>query len=78
MDGVRVEDGFVLVNLHQSQGKHVRDPFILASQAKQVFYSREDDSFDWYIILRAPPRGVYDLEDYDEHENMPSTYHENS
>jgi len=43
-NGVKVEDGFTLVNLFQSQVSFARDPFILASQAKQIFYSREDDS----------------------------------
>ncbi|XP_062118192.1 uncharacterized protein LOC133831793 [Humulus lupulus] len=41
---VKVEDSLTLVNLHQSQWSVGRDPFILASQAKQVFYSREHDS----------------------------------
>ena len=43
-NGVKVEEGFTLVNLHQSQSKFVREPFILASQAKQVFYAREKDT----------------------------------
>ncbi|XP_062075977.1 uncharacterized protein LOC133780117 [Humulus lupulus] len=43
-NGVRVEDSLTLVNLHQSQWSVGRYPFILASQAKQVFYSREHDS----------------------------------
>ncbi|KDO53175.1 hypothetical protein CISIN_1g043996mg, partial [Citrus sinensis] len=43
-NGVKFEDGFTLVNLHQGQHQFARDSFILASQAKQVFYSRENDS----------------------------------
>ena len=61
-NGVKVEDGFTLVNLHQSQVTFARDPYILASQAKQVFYSREDDSSHWYVVLRAPPRGIKEFE----------------
>ncbi|TYK13531.1 putative TNP1-like transposon protein [Cucumis melo var. makuwa] len=64
--GVKVEEGFTLVNLHQSQSKFVQEPFILASQAKQVFYARENDTLNWYVILKAPPRGFHDLEMYDE------------
>ncbi|XP_023636242.1 uncharacterized protein LOC111830037 [Capsella rubella] len=55
-NGVKVEDGFTLVNLNQSQVSFMRDPYILASQAKQVFYSREDDSSSWYVALRGPSR----------------------
>ena len=55
-NGVKMEDGFTLVNLNQSQVLFNRDPYILASQAKQVFYSREDDTSSWYIILKGPSR----------------------
>ncbi|XP_048604933.1 uncharacterized protein LOC106422183 [Brassica napus] len=34
-NGVKVEDGFTLVNLNQSQMAFAADPYILASQAKQ-------------------------------------------
>ncbi|OAO89364.1 hypothetical protein AXX17_ATUG01290 [Arabidopsis thaliana] len=42
-NGVKEEDGFTLVNLHMNQTAYLKDPFILPSQAKQVFYPREDD-----------------------------------
>ncbi|KAL5542868.1 hypothetical protein UlMin_010578, partial [Ulmus minor] len=62
-NGMKVEDGFTIVNLHQSQNRFRQDPYILASQAKQVFYAREDENSSWYTVLQAPPRGLYD---YDE------------
>ncbi|PON80465.1 hypothetical protein PanWU01x14_000210, partial [Parasponia andersonii] len=77
-NGVRVEDSLALVNLHQSQNQFERDPFILASQAKQVFYSREHDSSNWYVVLKAPPRGFHELEKYDEHEYMSNISQENA
>ncbi|KAG7542144.1 Transposase-associated domain [Arabidopsis thaliana x Arabidopsis arenosa] len=43
-NGLKEEDGFTLVNLHMKQSAFLNDPFIMPSQAKQVFYSREDDS----------------------------------
>jgi len=55
-NGVKVEDGFTLVNLNQSQVSFLKDPFILASQAKQVFYSREDDASSWYVVMRGSSR----------------------
>ncbi|KAK2646572.1 hypothetical protein Ddye_021767, partial [Dipteronia dyeriana] len=36
-----VEEGFTLVNLNQGQNQYEREPFILASHVKKVFYSRE-------------------------------------
>lgn len=59
--GIKVEEGFTLVNLHQSL-THKQDPFILASQAEPVFYSRESNDSSWYVVLKAPSRGFRDFE----------------
>jgi len=61
-NGVKEEDGFTLVNLHLNQSAFLKDPYILASQAKQVFYSVEDDSLPWSVVMRTPPRGYHELE----------------
>lgn len=66
VSGVKKEDGFTLVNLHDGLTKFERDPFILASHAKQVFYFRESETSHWYTVLKAPPRGFHDLEEFDE------------
>ncbi|XP_024016362.1 uncharacterized protein LOC112089839 [Eutrema salsugineum] len=55
-NGVKVDESFTLVNLNQSQVFFARDPFIMASQAKQIFYSREDESSNWYVVMRGPSR----------------------
>jgi len=68
---VKEEDGFTLVNLHMNQAAFLNDPFILASQAKQVFYSRDDDNFPWYVCMRAPPRGYHELETIEEFVSAP-------
>ena len=61
-NGVKEEDGFILVNLNQSQVSFARDTYILASQAKQVFYSRADESSNWYVAMRGSTRR-YSAED---------------
>ncbi|KAK9289285.1 hypothetical protein L1049_017761 [Liquidambar formosana] len=71
VNGVKIEDGFTLVNLHEGLSQFERDPFILASHAEQVFYSRDSDTSSWYVVLRAPPRGFHELEMYDETTCMP-------
>lgn len=53
--GVKVDElGFTLVEL----GKigHKSDPFILASQAKQVFYVEDQLDPKWSIVLEPPQR----------------------
>ncbi|XP_010451825.1 PREDICTED: uncharacterized protein LOC104734009 [Camelina sativa] len=61
-NGVKEEDGFTLVNLNQSQVSFAKDPYILASQGKQVFYSRVDESSSWYVAIRGSTRR-YSVED---------------
>lgn len=62
-NGVREEDGFTLVNLNQSQVSYAKDPYILASQAKQVFYSQEDEDSSWYVAMRGPTRRYNEEDD---------------
>lgn len=71
--GVKVEDGFTLVNLHQGQNQFEKDPFIQESQAKQVFYHKESETSNWYVVLKAPSRSFHNLESYDEATCEPST-----
>ncbi|XP_042407063.1 uncharacterized protein LOC121996952 [Zingiber officinale] len=60
--GIKMDDDFTLVNLHQGLRTFENDPFILASQAKQVLYSRENDESNWYVLLKAPPRGIHNMD----------------
>ena len=75
-NGVKEEDGFTLVNLHVNQLAYLQDPYILPSQAKQVFYSRKEDSSPWYVVMRAPPRGHHELETEAEYVTAPSNIQE--
>lgn len=59
-NGVKIDDGFTLVNLNHSQVSFLKDPYILASQAKQIFYSREDESSSWHVVMRWSSRKYSD------------------
>lgn len=72
-NGIKMEDGFTLVNLHQGIRTFESDPFILASQAKQVFYSRDNDESNWYVLLKSSPRGIHDMNLLDEDAYTSST-----
>ncbi|CAE5980487.1 unnamed protein product [Arabidopsis arenosa] len=65
-NGVREDEDFTLVNLNVNQSAYRDDLYILASQAKQVFYSKEDDSSPWLVVMRAPPRRYHELETKEE------------
>ena len=66
---MKVEDGFTLVNMNQSQISFAKDPFILASQARQIFYSRESDESSWYV-LKGPYRRYIDENVEDGHADV--------
>ena len=45
-----------MVNSHEGQSQFERDLFILAIQAKQVVYSRDTETSNWYVVLNVPLR----------------------
>jgi len=73
--GVKVDnDGFTLVDLNRVG--YVDDPFILASQATQVFYITDPSDDRWSVVLSGKRRivgveNVTDEEEYDQFEEIP-------
>lgn len=57
-NGLKEEDGFMLVNFSVNQAAFLQDPYIMPSQAKQVFYSRENDSSNWSVVMRDRQEGI--------------------
>lgn len=54
--GVKVDEfGFTLVDLKKLG--HKSDPFILASQAKQIFYVTDPVDEKWSVVCHMPSRG---------------------
>ncbi len=41
------------------------DPFIMASQAKQVFYVQDPLENDWYVVLACPPNRLRNSNTYE-------------
>ncbi|RVW26527.1 hypothetical protein CK203_107406 [Vitis vinifera] len=58
------ELGFTLVDF--SKIGHKSDPFILASQAKQVFYVEDQLDPKWSIVLSIPPKDFNNMEGLDD------------
>ena len=47
-------------------GEKISDePFILASQALQVYYIRDPIDTDWAAVIQSKPRDVYDFDNLD-------------
>ncbi|XP_058787489.1 uncharacterized protein LOC131661866 isoform X2 [Vicia villosa] len=65
--GCNIDDlGLTLVNFNylQHTGNEIcDDPFIFASQAKKVFYVENKRLNDWFVVVHAKVRDVYDMGD---------------
>ncbi|XP_050277672.1 uncharacterized protein LOC126719127 [Quercus robur] len=57
------EFGFPMVNFnHSVHGgeEMVHEPYVLASQATQVFYVEDKRQKDWYVVVKTKARDVFD------------------
>lgn len=63
--GVRVNHKHNMVDVKQKSKGCIDDPFIIASQAQQVYYtpypSTTRDFKDWSAVVKTKARGVYEL-----------------
>ena len=63
--GIRVEEsGITEINFnHVIKGNELAsEPFILASQAKQVYYLQDPIDIDWHAVVYPTTRDFYDME----------------
>ncbi|KAG6494421.1 hypothetical protein ZIOFF_049446 [Zingiber officinale] len=54
------EDGFMLASF--TNVKHHNEPYILASQAMQVFYVEDPVDCNWHVIITTDARGHYKMQ----------------
>jgi len=67
-NGMKVyEFGFIMVNLKRflSNNRVQDDPFILASQMKQVFYVQDIVENDCYVVITCPAKGLRNSNTYE-------------
>jgi len=57
----RDEYGFTLVNLKAHW--RTSEPFVLASQAVQVFYILKSKDKHWHVVIVTKPRDLFGIED---------------
>lgn len=60
--------GITIVNINWSLP--LDEPFILACQAKQVFYIEDIKDATWAIVIKTQPRDLFSMQ------NVPSANHE--
>lgn len=72
-NGIKIDDlGFTLVNLNRIGFKS--DSFILASQAKQVFYIEDPEDPLWSVVLATPNREYFEYIEGEELEDTEIHY----
>ncbi|KAH7864757.1 hypothetical protein Vadar_033456 [Vaccinium darrowii] len=74
------EYGFVLVNFSRliHTGEQLNDePFILASQASQVYYVKDPRDKGWVVAVRTKARDVFDVGNGEREEDDVDTYYDN-
>ncbi|KAF7808003.1 uncharacterized protein G2W53_040164 [Senna tora] len=61
------EFGFTLVNykrLIHCGDQLIHEPFILASQAAQVYYVEDEMCRDWHVVVKTRPKDLFHMGDY--------------
>ena len=73
--------GFLVINfsrLIHTGGRLIDEPYVLASQASQVFYVEDVRHKDWVVVVKTKPREVFDIGINASHDDDEvGTYHEN-
>ena len=62
--GINDDFGFTLVSFNRliSTRQNISDePFILTSQAEQVFYVEDPMDKGWHVVIRTKPRDLYEM-----------------
>ncbi|XP_073108719.1 uncharacterized protein [Elaeis guineensis] len=62
--GYRIDNyGYISINIHGSL--NTNEPFVLASQAQQVFYVEDLVDSNWLVVVKTYPRDAYDVPSVD-------------
>ncbi|XP_073098635.1 uncharacterized protein [Elaeis guineensis] len=62
--GYRVDNyGYISINIHGSL--NTSEPFVLASQAQQVFYVEDLVDSNWLVVVKTYPHDAYDMPSVD-------------
>ncbi|KAL4566327.1 hypothetical protein LXL04_030441 [Taraxacum kok-saghyz] len=73
--GVKVHQN-KLIDIKPKSRLQTNDPFVLASQVEQVYYTPYPavtrDTKDWWAVIKTKPRGIYEVSEdgkFEEHED---------
>ncbi|KAI3871109.1 hypothetical protein MKW98_015009, partial [Papaver atlanticum] len=55
--------GFTLVNFNHLLGTQREEPYVLASQCRQIFYAQDPVEPEWDVFVRNKPRDIFDMGD---------------
>ena len=61
-------DEYGIVSVNSQRILKTNEPFVLANQAKQVFYANDNKNKGWYVVTKTQPRDTYDIPKEMEHD----------
>ncbi|PWA85052.1 transposon, En/Spm-like, Transposase-associated domain protein [Artemisia annua] len=63
VQGVKVDRKNGMVDIKHTKKGCFDDPYILALQAQQVYYTPYPCTKDWWAVVKSSPKGVFELEE---------------
>lgn len=76
-NGMRCDTECELVSVNKSRKWYVDDPYILASQARQVFYAIDlRHGGNWHVVHHISPRALYDVPEHEGASEVEEVYQE--
>ena len=76
-NGMRFDKDCGLTSVNMSRKWYINEPYVLASQVRQVFYSTDIRyGGNWYIVRNVSPRRLYDVPQVKEATEMEEVYQE--
>ncbi|WCJ39822.1 hypothetical protein M5689_020781 [Euphorbia peplus] len=78
--GLKIDE-FGFISINPQRYLKTNEPFILASQASQVFFAVDNINKDWHVVIKTQPRDSYNMssqidDDNDNFDDLGEAYQE--
>jgi hypothetical protein len=64
------KDRYGVIDINTTRFRYKDEPYILSTQAEQVFYAKYPDKPDWCSVLRVQPRNLFSMPEGEGSDNM--------
>ena len=64
------KDQYGIIDIDTTQLRYLNEPYILGTQAQQVFYVEGSKKPNWCTVIRMNPRNVFSMSESDNQEEI--------